>query len=303
MLLHVDHQPEPSADSDLPAAHHATGFSRRALLTGAAAVALGGVLVGEPGAAERLRAELRADDVPHITGRPQPVYSFSVERDSDLLALDMAFHGFTKTLTDKVTTLVPDASNVIVVQFPPQAIGEAAYPLTKPDWSVDPPPVLSAMSGPSRLCFRTGEPIAFATQTVVDLLDWSAWTLLVPGPAHINGKVGHGERRGATGGVVSSPADPRPGGLTTYIEYPYAMFLAPTVDATATATSGYTTTFAGRPTNTPLTSPAGVTDCWTVALHQNEASGAARTAELAAVWARDYKSGDATAPTDISYKT
>jgi hypothetical protein len=286
-----------------------TGFSRRRLLSGSAAIALGAVLIGDGdhrdrGDTDRLRAELRAEQgLPRIS-RPSSVYSFSVERPADLLQLDMSFHGFTKAVTKGVASLVPQAGNVIVVQFPPQAIGEAAYSYATGDWHVEPPPVLSAMSGPSRLCFTTATAIAFTTQTVTDVLDWRDWTLLVPGPAQLNGKVGKGEHRGPTGGVVSTPANPVPGGLTTYIEYPYALFIAPAVDATAGRRSGYRTSFTGRAGGEPLTSPADITDCWTVALQQNEVvSGTARTPELAAIWSSDYHSGDATKTTTIDYKS
>ena len=76
--------------------------------------------------------------------------------------------------------------NWIIVQFPPQAIGEGVYnerSYPPPKSTLDSPPMLSVLSGPSQLAFYDPQGCRrsrFTTMTVDDLLDWSTWTLLVP---------------------------------------------------------------------------------------------------------------------------
>jgi hypothetical protein len=202
-----------------------------------------------------------------------------VEREADLVLLDITFYGFyLNSGGGQVTSLVPAGSgNVVVVQFPPQAIGEAAYAyIEEPEWNVDPPPVMSAVSGPSRLCFtlNTGQQVDFPTMTAADLLDWSSWTLLVPKVAQVD--EAELERLDAGSSVRSSSvkpataAPPKPSEHVTAIEYPYALFLAPAV-YTGGPFFGFTTTFSGR--TEPLFGEkgsgygyGGVSDCWTAEL-------------------------------------
>jgi hypothetical protein len=262
-------------------------ITRRSFLVGGAATALLGVMDGHKASASQLMASLN----PTAT-RPVPVsYTFPVERPTDLLQLDVTFTGFTKVLSGgRLTALTPGAGSFITVQFPPQAIGEAAYPYIADPWGVDPPPVLSVIAGPSRLCFKTGSPVDFSNpMTVTDLLNWQAWTLLVPAVA------------------AATPA-----ANATSIEYPYALYLSPAINpkkvgagGPASAISGPVqqvyATFAGR--SEPLVSTAGVADCWTASYEQT-AYGIAEHAmpTVAAIWARDYGAVTQTGETSVSYE-
>jgi hypothetical protein len=247
------------------------GITRRQMLTGGAATSLAAVLAGYPDGPARLLTALARDvgGIP-IKKAPPQVYTFAVEREADLVLLDITFHGFLlNSGGGAVTSLVPaSSSNVIVVQFPPQAIGEAVYEYAEdgeePPWYVDPPPVMSAVSGPSRLCFTLngGQQVDFPTMTAADLLDWSSWTLLVPavaqvyeGGVEVDGGSSHvvgvpfdrSDARSAARSPAARPASTpkKPSELLTAIEYPYALFLAPAVDVGG-ALFGFTTRFSGR---------------------------------------------------------
>jgi hypothetical protein len=286
-----------------------------------------------------------------VGGLPYPIqieavpqtFTFSVEREADLALVDMTFHNFLLNHgPGEVTSLVPaGSSNVIIVQLPPQAIGEAIYHYAadghEPPWYVDPPPVMSAVSGPSRLCFTldTGQQVDFPTMTAADLLDWSSWTLLVPAVAQVNegGFEAFSEPfdRTAANPARLPDAKPdsshpaKPGEFVTSIEYPYALFLAPTVD-TGRGLFGFTTKFNGR--TEPLvgehqagSSTTGISDLWTTALEVStydrdrlefEFRGGEysppqpppRKPEVAAIYARDYEGGEdsATGWTSINYE-
>jgi hypothetical protein len=266
------------------------GVTRRQLLTGGAAASLAAVLAGQPDGPSQLLMALARDvgGVPILKESPK-TFTFQVEREADLVLLDITFYGFLlNSGGGQVTSLAPGGSdNVIVVQFPPQAIGEAAYTyIEEPEWYVDPPPVLSAVSGPSRLCFtlNTGQQVDFPTMTPADLLDWSSWTLLVPEVAQVDeaelDRIDAGSSsRGPARGSKARPATatpPKPSEMLTAIEYPYALFLAPTV-YTGGPFFGFSTTFAGR--REPLFGEhegeggaygtprlTGISDCWTAAL-------------------------------------
>jgi hypothetical protein len=291
-------------------------ISRRQFLTGSAALSLGAVLLGHDDQIDHLLAELGGTpagaNTPASSTPPTLTHSFTVERDSDLALLDFNFYGFTQALTnngvltetvnsdgtttqsggERYTVLYPNAdsptgviNNVITVQFPPQCIGEAAYHYesTEAFWDVDPPPVLSKMAGPSRLCFTlpANGGVVFETMTADDLLDWSDWILLVPDTAevtHTGGQLYPSEKRQAT------TDDPTTTGMLTYIEYPYALYLAPTVYKGATG-SGYATNFTSR--KAPLKSPRHFYDPWTAAVAQTNPDGSSRTAQGTAIWARD----------------
>jgi hypothetical protein len=288
----------------------AAPLSRRRFLAGTAAVSLTAVMKAHsPMTQGLLRAvggngpdAARLPDAEHALRVPTPSFTFSVARDTDLVLLDFSFYGYRRLASDGVTYLVPkSASNVITVGFPPQAIGEAAYSYTASKsgsaapWNVDPPPVPSVMSGPSLLCFTldTGGSVPFTTMTAADLLDWSSWTLLVPANA----------KQGVT---PVRPSDPRSAATpVTYIEYPYALFLCPTVYAEPplSIVPKYFTTFVGKPQ--PLVGAGGVSDLWTAALQQFEViSKKPLVPQAAAVWARDDSSGDAdlTPKLSISYE-
>jgi len=235
---------------------------------------------------------------PRRAGPTGPVYEFTVERESDLLLLDISFHGFTYGVSENLAYLEPGGTgSVIVVKFPPQAIGEAAYSYAPPPdtWSVDPPPVLSLVSGQSQLCFTTSEKIVFSNPPVVtDLLDWSAWTLLVPAVAEVT--VPAPTSRPA-------PSGPLAGTLVTYIEYPNELFLAPTVYTSGPAADAFTTTFVPRVT--PPAAVGGVTDLFTATLQQTAGAsggGAALVAQMVAAWSGDYDKATSDTPeTRIEY--
>ena len=249
-------------------------LSRRRFLTGGAAVSLVAVLGNLAGSSGHLLSALGSQQPGAVVPTPTPVQRFSVERPDDLLQLDITFTGFTATVIgNELRDLTPGTGSFITVQFPPQAIAEAAYSYDSDPWPVDPPPVLSVMSGPSRLVFVTAAPVAFShPMTVADLLDWSEWTLLVPDL-----------RAGA------SLAD------RTCIEYPYALYLSPECVSTSAARRGSArvqpyATFAGR--TRPLVSPAQVSDCWTAAYVPTSAGAAfGRSQTMAALGARDLSNG------------
>jgi hypothetical protein len=241
-----------------------------------------------------------------------PSYTFSVERDLDLVSLDITFSDFTYSNKAGVVSLVPGSDALIVVQFAPQAIGEAAYlwspTSTDPDpvWEVDPPPVLSVMSGPSRLCFTTGTPVTFSNpMSVDDLLKWSEWTLLVPATAVAGSDA-----------IAPKPADPTNANVT-YIEYPYGLYLSPTVYGHQLGQPSQTVNpnivnRGSSPSFSTIFSPTGgwkdpatsVCDCWSGVLSQTSADGTAMVPSVAAVWARDYdQATSATPETQISYAT
>ena len=250
------------------------GLSRRRFLTGGAAVSLVAVLGNLAGGSAHLLTALASQEPRAVLPIPTPVQRFSVERPVDLIQLDITFTGFRATVIDnELRDLTPGPGSFITVQFPPQAIAEAAYSYDSDPWPVDPPPVLSVMSGPSRLVFLTHAPVAFShPMTVADLLDWSQWTLLVPDL-----------RAGA-------PLADR-----TCIEYPYALYLSPESISTTAVQPGSPTlqpyaTFAGRAQ--PLVSPAQVSDCWTAAYVPTSAGAAiGRSQTMAALGARDLSNG------------
>ena len=192
-------------------------LSRRRFLTGGAAVSLVAVLGNLAGGSGHLFSALASQEPGRCCPFRRPVQRFSVERPDYLLQLDITFTGFRATVIDnELRDLTPGPGSFITVQFPPQAIAEAAYSYDWDPWPVDPPPVLSVMSGPSRLVFVTPAPVVFShPMTVADLLDWSQWTLLVPDL-----------RAGA-------PLADR-----TCIEYPYALYLSPECVSTTAVQPG-----------------------------------------------------------------
>lgn len=241
--------------------------------------------------------ELQPDAI-NIVEPAEPVWRLSADRDTDLLQADFTFCGFTVDKTSTPTKLVATATQTsdnwigVVVQLPPQAIGEADYdwPQTRPVPPFDPTPVLSQVSGPSQLAFTftTGDKIPLPTMTVADLIDWSGWELNVP-PTAIAG----------TG--AQSPTEPT--AIQTAIECPLALFLAPVVHGRTAAhdfaagriplPSFTTTQFENR--TEPFVSSGHVTECWTTSLTGTRTIFTARGSvtspivpSVAAVWASDY---------------
>lgn len=255
-------------------------FSRRGFLGGAAGVAaaVAALRFRAPSLAARLQAEharLLAD--PHSSveiPKYAPDLELSIERDTDLVLLDFAFYGFKVSPNTTPKYLEAARGNAIVVQFPPQAIGEAAYfnDTTSGPLPTDPAPVLSVMSGPSRLSFSVpeGHKIPLRTMTAADLLDWTDWTL----------NVAPGAKTGVGTGIPF-PIEPKDSYTTgppeTSVECPYALFLSPVVDVESDTTRRQTQFFSR---SEPLTT-ANVTDCWSALL-------TAKLPQVAAVWSRDY---------------
>ncbi len=275
------------------------GFSRRSFLGGAITTSLIAVAV-------RRRPQLvdeTAEDIQLTAVRPDtavivepasPRLSLSVERDTDLFLGDFSFFGFTvdknSTPTSLVATAVQTDENWIgvVVQLPPQAIGEGDY--DSPSTSsipFDPNPVLSQVAGPSRLAFTftTGDTIPLPTMTVADLLDWSGWNLNVPPTAEF-------------GSGYESAIEPTD--IQTSIECPLALILAPVVDdESRIIIDRFTTQFENR--TVPFVSAQQVTECWTTGLTSTETDfiighgPVAVVPSVAAVWATDYLTGSADA--------
>jgi hypothetical protein len=111
-------------------------------------------------------------------------------------------------------------------------------------------------------------------------LDWSEWILLVPDTAQDtnDGKqIYPSDKRKAT------TDDPTASGMLTYIEYPYALYLAPTVYKGSG--TGYATNFKGR--TAPLKSSRDFYDPWTAAVSQTKADGSSQITQGTAIWARD----------------
>jgi hypothetical protein len=227
--------------------------------------------------------------------------TLAAERDSDLFLADFSFHGFTVDKTLSPTSLVATAEQTsdnwigVVVQLPPQAIGEADYDFpSTANIPYDPSPVLSQVSGPSRLAFTftTGDKIPLPTMTVADLLDWSGWDLNVQSTAQ-------------EGTGFESAFEPT--GIQTAIECPLALFLAPVVDdESKIILDRFTTQFENR--TAPFVSSRQVTECWTTSLTSTETEfflGGRSSGEIdpavAVVWATDYLSGNATPQAFIQY--
>jgi hypothetical protein len=276
------------------------GFSRRTFLGGAVTASLIAVAVrfdpasvDTPGQQMDL-ARMVSDSV-IIVEPASPVLTLTAERDTDLFLADFSFYGFTVDKTSTPTSLVATAVQTkdnwigVVVQLPPQAIGEADYdyPSTAAI-PFDPTPVLSQVAGPSRLAFTftTGDRIPLPTMKVADLIDWSGWNLNVPATA-------------STGSGFDSAIKPTP--IQTAIESPLALYLAPVVDGEPEIIfDHFTTQFENR--TEPFVSSEQITECWTTSLTGTETTiglGGRTTATIvpsvAAVWADDYLAGSASA--------
>jgi hypothetical protein len=258
--------------------HHPV-ITRRRFVGGAAGAGILAAL--GPGLWPKGWAAAADPATPDVTLGRSPNFVISVERDTDLVLLDFAFYGFSIVSEPRPAIVANAADSVLLVQFPPQAVGEAVYSWNQDDLPIDPAPVLSAVAGPSRLCFSfaEGSTIDLPSMTVDDLLDWSDWTLVVPGVAEV---LEHG---------TGSPTPEAPAPLETAIEFPYGMFLAPTVFIDVdTIEAGFTTQFVGR--SDPLVSAAGVVDLWSTTLTGALINPVLDTApyvpQVSAVWAVDY---------------
>jgi hypothetical protein len=301
-------------EEESEAAPRPSTMSRRRFLEGSGAVAGAGAyayLVRLPGA--RLAKA--------VAGRPaQPArslvtppidsswdYFVQVERDVDLCLLDFYFYDFevgTNTFGNPAL-LATGSPSTVIVRFPPQHIGEGVYPAsnfnTGPNSTsaptylfCDPSPIMSGLSGPTQLSFSfpsfdseplegnipLSDPMQYA-----DLLDWTGWQLNVPTVAQWPMPL---ETYSGPTGSLGLPLPVAPGSFDTFIEFPYALILAPSLfNPAANPEVGFNTFFSNRVT--PLTSGALVTDVFASSLQQpfyfqgSESVGAG----LVAVWAND----------------
>lgn len=282
--------------------------TRRSFIAGAAGLAGAAYITNLVGAGPLAWGPFRALVAGAGTVSPPsrtPDFTIAAEREADLVLADFRFYGFSMQTPKGVPTLVPTVSsgagpgnatsNVIVVTLPPQCIGEAAYFVSpsagdyqsQAPLPVDPPPIVSAVAGPSRLCFTlpAGANVPLPNMSVDDLLDWSSWSLLVPTTAQVNPP-----------GPNGYPLPYAPGPFETAIEFPYALFLSPVVFVSADVAKdqlapSYRTFFGGRAK--PLYN-GKVADLWTATLGRtNTLAGDIRRSptpppQVVAVWAADY---------------
>lgn len=231
-------------------------------------------------------------------------FFIQVEREADLAVMDFVFYDFSVTTTDSGTSLTPNGDGaIVIVRFPPQSIGEGCYlypdvqgPNNPTGLDFDPPPILSAVSGPSQLVFvfSADMSIPLPTMQAADLLDWDGWQLQVVPVAQLAPPT-----IGATGGS-SYPIPTLPGPFDTYIELPYALYLSPVIWATPGILGRFDTEVTNRVQ--PLTSSKKVTDLFYTTMHQepfitfdNGASSAVYPVDssdeallVAAIWCDDF---------------
>jgi hypothetical protein len=273
--------------------------SRRQVLGGSVGLGVGSLLVKydpnlhEPDQLRNVIINDNPEAVVVITPAVPKVH-FTLERPEDMVLLDITFCGFTLIKGTKYPSLKATTAKTIsnwigvIVQFPPQHIGEGDYAEPQPQKPIpepllfDPTPVVSQMAGPSRLCFtmKTGDTIPLPTGNVSDLLDWSGWNLSVP--------------RGATSGSgIQNPLVPAV--YETAIEAPILLYLSPVVYPGTNITKGIVSTkFVSR--NKPFTQPkTNVTELWTANLVSTYSvltgkglQVSSLTPSIAAPWCIDY---------------
>jgi hypothetical protein len=281
--------PTPSS-TGRPAAKR-SGVSRRAFIGGAGLAASAVSVGGGVGLNDLLAAATRSGLPDPKVPKTVPHLTFQVERETDLVLLEFLFYKFAIDKHSSPRSIRPTAaSNLIIVQFPPQAIAEATYAsdLAGTVLPVDPAPVMSRLAGRSRLSFTVPKTavIPLHTMSPTDLLDWDGWALNVS--------------PGATLGAASPASAPSaPTAEQTAVEVPYGMYLSPVVDAGKRTTASFTTGF--RNATKPL-SVNNVTACWSTSLTANlRTNDTAVTPQVAAVWSRDYDGGNVTPQNEIQY--
>jgi hypothetical protein len=264
-------------------------FSRRLFLEASTVVAGAGAyayLVRLPGG-RFLKDALSHPVVPRAASATPAVdpgwdYFVQVVRDTDLCLLDFYFYGFDVGVDGfgrpafKATGSASSPSTVLV-RFPPQHLAEAAYPASNLNTGpgspsaptylfCDPSPILSGLAGQTQLSFNfgsSGEIPLSNPMKYEDLLNWSGWQLNVP-------LVAQWPPPPPPDGAMAGPLGvypTAPGPMDTFIEFPYALLLAPSVWNPFPGSSlGYTTGFSNKVD--PLTSSAGVTDIFASSLQQ-----------------------------------
>jgi hypothetical protein len=303
---------EPGAD---PGEEPRPGtMSRRRFLEASGAVAGAGTyayLVHLP-SAKLAKAVLGRPPEPARSHSTPPIdsswdYFVQVERDSDLCLLDFYFYGFevgTNTFGDPAF-LATGSPSTVIVRFPPQHNGEGVYPAsnlnTGPNSTsaptylfCDPSPIMSGLSGPTQLSFSfpsfdddplSGNIPLSTPMQYSDLLDWTGWQLNVPTVAQWPDPL---QTYSGPTGPEGLPLPYQPGSFDTFVEFPYALMLAPSVfNPSANQEVGFNTYFNNR--ISPLTTQALVTDVFASSLQQplyfqgSESTGTG----LVAIWAND----------------
>lgn len=300
-----------TAEEDVPGGRSST-FSRRVFLEASTMVAGAGAyayLVRLPGG-RFLKEALSHPVVPRAASATPAVdptwdYFVQVVRDTDLCLLDFYFYRFEVGVDGFgrpafIATGSASSPSTVLVRFPPQHIAEAAYPAsnlntqpgspTAPTFLFcDPSPILSGLAGQTQLSFNfgsSGEIPLSNPMKYEDLLNWSGWQLNVP-------LVAQWPPPPPPDGAMAGPLGvypTAPGPMDTFIEFPYALLLAPSVWYPPSGSSlpgGYTTGFSNKVD--PLTSSAGVTDIFASSLQQLAYTEGLPVVlpGLSAVWAND----------------
>lgn len=147
---------------------------------------------------------------------PDP-FILEVWRQTDLLVLRFKCYKLEATENGRLKRSDPTAAASVVVEFPPQYIGEAAFP----NESLPPAPVTTRLSGESRLAFRLPDDVPDVPLTLDALLDWNAWIPLL----------GSGALADAAAVPADQPPPQMPGQLETAIEFPLCLLLSPDAGA------------------------------------------------------------------------
>ena len=137
-------------------------------------------------------------------------------RPDDLLVLDVYLTNLRPSADGTALERIdPDQSARLAVELPPQHVAERAYfQFNSYAEPVDPPPVETLASGPSRLVFTIPDAVATVPLTIAGLLDWSRLS-----PSLAAGALPPGTDTG--------PAPAPPGDNDTFIEFPYRLLLSP----------------------------------------------------------------------------
>jgi hypothetical protein len=280
-------------------------ITRRQVLGGSFASTAGAVMLRDEHIRRSADAAREVSEDPrevHTITAAQPIINYSVVRPEDMVVLDFTFCGFTLEKGPKHPKLVANAKQVaytwigVIVNFPPQAVGEANYDyIVNATIPFDPTPVLSQVSGPSRLCFTfaPGSVIQLPTGNVQDLLLWDIWNMSVA-PAALSGS-------GSSGGVA-------PAFYQTAIECPLALILSPVTYPTASLVKGETITWFANRLEPPAPSPIGVTDLWITQLQTTYVVESGETVltqletpEVCPVWATDFTNPSGNDESFINY--
>jgi hypothetical protein len=194
-------------------------------------------------------------------GPPQLTLTAPVFRREDTLML--VFYGYNLVLSTGGGTPVLARADArqeayLVVQFPPQAVLEAAVPVgATPPATWPSPPLPALLAGPSRLAFLIPAGTTSIPFTLDALLEWSGWTF-------------QWESSPFTG---TQPPD-----LASYIEAPARLMLSP--DGTASwSHSSAPLTYGGR------------TELWQTRLGAGGTEPPASSPPLRAVWTPGYPQG------------